>query len=146
MNWKPLLNWELGVSTTAFGIDSNCVHSNDPYPYYIYSLTNPPKLSIIMSLMVQVFDACVSNLTYSITLKYISILFPTMYNPRRAHLLFSINTHFFNDSICLLNDNHFHLIDHTTMNLVCRFHTFMLYSFYCFIMIYTIQQMTPLSN
>ena len=50
-----------------------------------------------MSLMVQVFDACVSNLTYSITLKYISILFPTMYNPRRAHLLFSINTHFFYD-------------------------------------------------
>ena len=47
-----------------------------------------------------------------------------MNNPHRVNTLFLINTHFFNDSICLLNDNHFHLIDHTTMNLVCRFRTF----------------------
>ena len=45
-------------------------------------------------------------------------------NPHRVNTLFLINTHFFNDSICLLNDSHFHLIDHTTMNYVCRFRTF----------------------
>ena len=34
-----------------------------------------------------------------------------MIDPHRVNSLFSIITHFFNDSICLLNDNHFHLID-----------------------------------
>ena len=52
----------------AIGIDSNCVHSNYPYPFFCSS-TNPPKLFIILSLLVKVFDACVSNLTY---LKHVS--------------------------------------------------------------------------
>ena len=33
--------------------------------HFIFSSINPPKLSIIMSLMVQVFDVCVSYWTYS---------------------------------------------------------------------------------
>ena len=35
------------------------------HTHFILSSINPPKLSIIMSLMVQVFDACVSYWTYS---------------------------------------------------------------------------------
>ena len=34
------------------------------YDHLIEKSTNPPKLLFILSLLVQVFDACVSNLTY----------------------------------------------------------------------------------
>ena len=95
------------------------------HTHFIFSSTNPSKLSTIMSLMVQVFDVRVSYWTYSKYTKR-SILFSTLINPHRVNTLFLINTHFFNDSICLLTSNHFHLIDQTTMNL------FVVFALFCF--------------
>ena len=40
------------------------------HTHFVFSSTNPPILSINMSLMVEVFDVCVSNRTY---LKYSTV-------------------------------------------------------------------------
>ena len=128
----------------AFAIDSNCVHSNDPYPFYIQFNKSTQTLYSYVSHGSSAWCLCLILIQFKITLKYISILFSILNNPHRVNSLFSINTHFFNDSICLLKGNHFHLIDQTTMNLFVVFALFMFHAFYCLIIMWTIQQMTLL--
>ena len=62
--WKPRLNWESGVSINCFWDRFKLCSFVLSMIILLKKFTNPPKLLFILSLLVKVFDACVSNLTY----------------------------------------------------------------------------------
>ena len=115
------------------------------HDHLIEKSTNPPKLLFILSLLVKVFDVCVSNLTY---LKHLSAYQYSLFNIQWATPCLCIvfdQCSFFYVSTCLLNGNQFHLMDQTTLKRIVVITLFMLHSFDCLIVICAIQQMTLLS-
>ena len=64
----------------AFRIDSNCVHSSYPYPFYI-QINKSSHTLFFMSLVAKVFDVCVFNLSYS---KYTKVYQYSLFNKNKV--------------------------------------------------------------
>ena len=128
----------------AFGIDFNCVHSS--YPWSSYRNINKSTQTLVYSFTVGESVWCLCfYLTY---VKHLSVYQYSLFNIQwdtPCLFIFSINAHFSMILLCLLNSNQFRLMDQTTLKRIVVITLFILHSFDCLIIIWTVQQMTLLS-